>query len=98
MRMFWIPVLPLYLRNYASGSIVSINYSLLDDNNLTKKDISKVGEFDETDTFMGFHEDTLSSVVLSHASTINSTSIADVLEKCKQDLISYQLFIVIISF
>jgi hypothetical protein len=50
------------------------------------EDISHVGNFDETDMFMGFHEDTLSSVVLLH--TLSSTEdVAKILQICKEDLV-----------
>ena len=48
-------------------------------------------DFDATDMFLGYHEDTLTSLVLHH-----STS-EEVLDKCKRDLISCTLVLWVIS-
>lgn len=51
-------------------------------------------DFEISDLFLGFHEDTLSSLVLSNAKIGNFD---EVLEKCKDDLISLLLTTITIN-
>ena len=42
-------------------------------------------QFKESDMFIGFHEDTLPSLVLLHSQDINGSN-EEIIEKCKDDL------------